>query len=249
MNFILDMHCHTVASGHAQNTLEEYAATAQEKDLALIGISDHGPAMSGSCPLSHFLDIIKWPAHIGGMHWLKGAEANIIDVYGGLDIPDNILSALDYCIVSVHDGLFLPGDADANTNAIIGAMENPYVNIIGHLGDAYVPINIKPIVAAAKKTKTIIEINNKSLMPAHHRYNKDGIVQKILAECKKQNVAVIAGSDAHRASSVGELAFAKALIEKVDIDEALVLNTSIERFMNAIKINKENKPRGNQNHD
>ncbi len=42
---ILDIHTHTVASGHAYNTIYEMAQSASRKGLALLGISDHGPAM------------------------------------------------------------------------------------------------------------------------------------------------------------------------------------------------------------
>ena len=45
---ILDIHTHTIASGHAYNTIYEMAQSASRKGLALLGISDHGPAMEGS---------------------------------------------------------------------------------------------------------------------------------------------------------------------------------------------------------
>ena len=45
---ILDIHTHTVASGHAYNTIYEMAQSASRKGLALLGISDHGPAMEAS---------------------------------------------------------------------------------------------------------------------------------------------------------------------------------------------------------
>ena len=44
---ILDMHTHTVASGHAYNTIYEMAQSAADKGLELLGIADHGPAMPG----------------------------------------------------------------------------------------------------------------------------------------------------------------------------------------------------------
>ena len=45
---VLDIHTHTTASGHAYNTIYEMAQSASRKGLALLGISDHGPAMEGS---------------------------------------------------------------------------------------------------------------------------------------------------------------------------------------------------------
>ena len=235
MQFFLDVHCHTIASGHASNTLEQMLERAADIGLKLCGISDHGPAMPGSCSLSYFSDILKLPNFINKMHWLKGAEANIIDAFGNTDMPNEILSQLDYSIASIHTGIYLPGDAAANTASIIGAMKNPYINIIGHLGDPNVPIIVHPIIEAAKKTGTIIEINNKSLKPGHRRYDGGATIREILIACKKLEVPVIAGSDAHKAREVGKLKYAKSLIKKVGINEELVMNTSVERFIKTLK--------------
>lgn len=234
LQFILDMHCHTLASSHAQSTLEENLVRAKEIGLKLVGISEHGPAMPDGCPLYHFKNMLKLPHTINGMPWLKGVEANIINKRGGLDIPANLLNALDYVIASIHTGVFNPGNAEANTNAIIGAMENPHVNIIGHLGDHNVPINVEPIVAAAKTTKTLIEINNSSLIPGTRRYDGGITIKEILAHCKKHNVAVIVGSDAHKARDVGRFKHAKALIKKSGIDSTLIVNTDIHHFINLL---------------
>ena len=54
MKDILDSHTHTTASGHAYNTIYEMAQSASRKGLALLGISDHGPAMEGSASKHYF---------------------------------------------------------------------------------------------------------------------------------------------------------------------------------------------------
>ena len=48
---VLDIHTHTTASGHAYNTIYEMAQSASRKGLALLGISDPGPAMEGSASI------------------------------------------------------------------------------------------------------------------------------------------------------------------------------------------------------
>ena len=235
MHFILDVHCHTTATGHAYSTLKENLAQAKKIGLALTGASDHGPDMLDSCRLSHFENILKLPEVIDGMPWLKGVEANIINTSGGVDIPGDILAQLDFCIASIHESVFYPGSTEANTAAIIDAMENPNVHIIGHLGDTNIPINTKSIITAAKKTGTIIEINNKSLTPGTKRFNGGGTIREILALCKKHGVAVIAGSDAHMAKDVGRLDYAGSYIMESGIDKQLVMNTNIERFIDTLK--------------
>lgn len=50
MKTLLDVHTHTVASGHAFSTLQEMAAAASEKGLKLLGITEHAPAYRGRAP-------------------------------------------------------------------------------------------------------------------------------------------------------------------------------------------------------
>ena len=39
MKYVLDVHTHTLASGHAYNTIREMAMAASEKGLELLGIT------------------------------------------------------------------------------------------------------------------------------------------------------------------------------------------------------------------
>ena len=41
MEYIVDTHTHTIASGHAYNTILEMAKAASEKGIKLLGITDH----------------------------------------------------------------------------------------------------------------------------------------------------------------------------------------------------------------
>lgn len=232
MRFVLDLHCHTVASGHASGTIEEILAEAKAKKLELVGIADHGPFMPNGCTLDYFKEILALPKVINGMPWLKGVEANITNEAGEIDIPNDMLAELDFCIASIHSSLYLPKDPTA---AIIGAMQNPQVNIIGHLGDPRVPIEIPPIIAAAKQTNTLIEINNKSLIPDTRRYGGKDVIKELLRMCSIQNIPVIAGSDAHEPKQTAGLGLSKSLIESSAIDESLVINTSVEKLMRILK--------------
>ena len=45
-----DLHTHTIASGHAYSTINEIAAEAARRQLRLIGMTDHGPALPGGGP-------------------------------------------------------------------------------------------------------------------------------------------------------------------------------------------------------
>ena len=49
MRDILDVHTHTLASGHAYNTMREMAKAASEKGLEILGITEHAVSMPGTC--------------------------------------------------------------------------------------------------------------------------------------------------------------------------------------------------------
>ena len=72
---------------------------------------------------------------------LYGAEANIINRKGNLDLNDDILKGLDYVIASMHYPTIKPGTVEENTEAYINAMKNPYVTVIGHCDDTKFPID------------------------------------------------------------------------------------------------------------
>ena len=97
------------------------------------------------------------------------------------------------------------------------------------------------MIETAAHTHTIIEINNQSLNPGSSRYNGDETVLEILKACKKYNVPVLASSDAHFCTLIGNFNCAKKLIDSIEMDETLVLNTSVERFLAAIERKKAAK--------
>jgi len=234
MNFILDVHCHTTASGHAYSTISENAAHAAAIGLTHIAITDHGPDMPGGAHLYAFTNQQCLPDYIHGVRVLKSAEVNILDENGKLDLPPNLLKRMDFTIASMHRSVVVPTSRDVHTRAIINAMEERQVSILGHPCDIHFDIDLEAVVAACARTHTIIEINNQSLNPISIRYNGDGEHRRLVALCKEYKVPVIAGSDAHFCTLVGNLGQAKALIEAEGLPESQVLNTSAELFFAAV---------------
>lgn len=49
MKIELDMHTHTLASGHAYSTIQEMARAGAEKGLKLLGITEHTSGIPGTC--------------------------------------------------------------------------------------------------------------------------------------------------------------------------------------------------------
>ena len=102
MKNVLDVHTHTLASGHAYNTIMEMAKAASEKGMELLGITEHAPAMPGTCHEFYFLNLKVLKRSLYGITVLFGAEANIMDYNGKLDLREGILKKMDLVIASLH---------------------------------------------------------------------------------------------------------------------------------------------------
>lgn len=57
----LDIHTHSIMSGHAYGTIREMAKAAQNKGLKLLGISEHGPGIPGTCAPIYFSNLAMAP--------------------------------------------------------------------------------------------------------------------------------------------------------------------------------------------
>ncbi|GAA0093195.1 phosphatase [Paraclostridium bifermentans] len=228
MNAIIDLHCHTIASGHAYSTLKENIDEAKSKGLKYVGVSDHAPNMPGSTHPFYFgnLGVIK--EEINGVKVLKGIEANIMDFDGNIDIPKDVVGKLDYVIASFHPPCINPGNIHENTKAILNVMENEEVKIIGHLDDSRYPIDYDKVVVKAKETKTLLEINNSSLRPNSFRVGAIDNAKVLLNLCKKHDVKVILGSDAHICYQVGSFENCTKILEEVNFPGNLVVNFNEE---------------------
>lgn len=224
MKPILDLHVHTISSGHAYSTIKENIDEAKNKGLKILGISDHAPSMPGAPHWFHFSNLRVVKEVVDGVRMLKGIEANIIDWDGNIDVDEALLNDLDYAIASLHPPCIEAGTINDNTNAVTRAMENPYVKIIGHPDDSRIPLDYERVVAAAKETGTLLEINNSSLKPDAYREGARDNIKKLLNLCIKNNVMVVLGSDSHIYYDVGELSNSINIIEEVNFPKELVLN-------------------------
>lgn len=234
MKFVIDTHCHTLASGHAYSTVMEIAREANNKGLEMVAITDHGPKMQGASNVFHILNQKVIPETIFGVQILRGVEANIMDYDGKLDISDEHLKKLDIVIASLHEVCIESGGIDKNTNAIIKSMENKNVDIIAHPGNPAFPIDYEKVVKKAKETGTLIEINNSSFVSSREGSLNNCI--EIVRMCKEHDVRITAGSDSHIAFDVGRFDKVIEVLKSVDMPEHLIMNFSSKRLIEFLKL-------------
>lgn len=238
MNYLLDTHTHTLASGHAYSTIREMAYAASKKGLKLLCITEHAPKMPGSCHEFYFRNLRVADRQMYGVELLFGAEVNILAPDGSVDLADSILRQLDLTIASLHIPCMAPGTMAENTKAYINAIKNPLINIIGHPDDRRYPVDYKEIVFAAKEHHTLIELNNASLTEGGARVNAKPLDIELLGLCAAYDVPIVIGSDAHIDTAVGRHDKAAALLEEINFPKHLIVNQDpdyLKKYVNRYK--------------
>src|SRR6476469_9281413 len=217
-------HCHTTASdGH--NTLEEMAEAARELGLEYLGIADHsrssvqGHGIAAEKLLEQVAAIRKLNKTFDGFRLFAGVECDILRD-GSLDFPDEVLSQLDYVVVSVHSAFNL-GESEM-THRVIRALENPFVSILAHptgrlllKRDPY-QIDIPAVLDAAARTGTWIELN-----AAPKRLDLDWRWWPL---AKQKGVKCVINPDAHRTERLQDLWFGIGIARKGWLTKDDVIN-------------------------
>ena len=130
-----DLHSHSDWSDGG-SPIEEMVMTALECGREYQALTDHSPRLKVARGLSverltRQLGVVDGiNSHLGGgFRLLKGIEVDILDD-GGLDQTEAMLARLDVVVASVHSKLRM--DAEPMTRRMIGAIGNPYVDVLGH---------------------------------------------------------------------------------------------------------------------
>lgn len=236
METLIDLHTHTIVSGHAYSTVLENVAQASKIGLKYIGLSEHAPQMPGGPNEFYFHNSRCIPDMIDGVRVLKGIEANILDYDGNTDVDEGITNSVDYIIASLHPPCIKPGTKQENTNTIIEVMKKDKVKIIGHLDDSRYPVDYEEVAKAAKEHGVLLEINNSSLKKTSFRVGARENVAKLLEACKKYGVYVIYGSDAHISFDVGNFVNSKEVVELNNFPKELVINYHEDKIIEVFEI-------------
>lgn len=228
---LLDVHTHTVASGHAYSTIQEMAQRASEIGLQMLGITEHATNLPGAPQYIYFKNLHVVPRQMYGVRLLMGVELNILDTRGTLDYGEDVLKDLDLVIAGIHSLCWTGGTKDENTQGMIAAIRSPWTHIISHPGDGTADLHFEPIVLAAKENHTLLELNNSSLNPVRHKLTAHDNFCEILRLCKRYEVPIILGSDAHISFSIADYHFCTPLLQETDFPEQLIVNDKPADFL------------------
>ena len=212
------------------------AQAAADKGLQVLGITEHGPSIKGTCPIVYFRNMFVVPRQMYGVRILMGCEVNILDTQGHLDLDDEYLDRLDIAIAGIHEKCYQGGTKAENTQGMLNVIRNPKVHIISHPGDGTAELDLEPIVLAAKEAHTLLEINNHSLAPQRQKSEARDNNLELLRLCKKHNVPTILGSDAHISFQIADYTHLLPLLDETDFPDELILNFWPDRFFQYLGI-------------
>jgi DNA polymerase (family 10) len=212
-----ELHCHSTWSTDARGTIEEMAHTAKGRGYAFLCVTDHSHYLRGGRLEAQWREIEDVNGRLTRFRVLRGIEVNI-RADGSLDVDDDSLAQLDWVVASLHTSF-----DKSPTERIVGVMDNPHVDCIGHLTGRRLlkregaPVDVERVVERAVETGTALEINSQP-----DRLDMRDTHARLAGEA---GVKIPITTDAH---SVGALSYAElgvAQARRAWLTKEQILNT------------------------
>jgi len=230
MKIEVDTHTHTLASGHAYSTLIENAAAAQQQGLKLFCTTDHTATMPGAPHFWFFMNQQILPRFLSGVGVLRGAEVNILNANGDIDLPAQVDDRLDWVIASLHEPCFPPSSKNDHTQGLLNVIKSGRVDALAHLGNPNFDFDFKKVIECAKENNVAVEINNSSLT-GMSRVGSIDRCREIALIAKQLEVFITTGSDAHFCLQIGKFDLASKLLDEIEMPERQVITHSTAQFL------------------
>lgn len=231
-----DLHMHTTWSDGSASS-EAMVRTAVQLGYEYVAITDHSPSER----IAHGLDVKRLLAHKKEVEKLRrkypkievlfGSEVSILGD-GRLDYPDKVLRELDWVVASVHSRFKSP--FEVMTKRICKAIENPYVNALGHPTGRIIQrrepyaVHLEKVYETAGRCGVALEINS---FPS--RLDLSDINIK---KAKEYGVHFVISTDSHSPDHLRFMQFGVAQARRGWLEEKDVLNVlSKKAFLKAIR--------------
>jgi len=192
-----DLHSHTTWSSDGKNTMEEMALAAKARGYSYLAVTDHSHYLRDGRLEAQAEELAALNERLKPFRLLHGVEVNI-RANGTLDVPDETLASLDWVVASIHAAF-----STTPTERVLTTMENPHVDVIGHLTGrkinkrAPMDVDLERVFAKALETGTAVEINSQP-----DRLDLRDADARLAGE---RGVRIVVSTDAH---SVGALGYA-----------------------------------------
>jgi DNA polymerase (family 10) len=212
-----DLHAHTTWSADGRASSEEMALAAKERGYRYLAVTDHSHYLREGRMEAQDRELDALNERLAPFRLLKGVEANI-KADGTIDVDDETLATREWVIASLHTSF------DRNpTERVLGAMENPHVDCIGHLTGRKIgrrsgaPLDVERVVEKAVETGTVLEIDSQP-----DRLDMPDFVARLAGEA---GVPITVTSDAHRLSALANVESGLGQARRAWLTKQHVLNT------------------------
>ncbi len=221
-----DLHVHSTWSGDGRSSLEDMIATAADRRLEYIAVTEHGEdlsinGLSRARVEEERVRIEELRGKYPELTIFHGAELNI-DPDGGVDYDAEFLEGFDWCVASVHSHFEL--SEERQTQRIATAMANPAVRVIGHLTGRRlghrpgIDLDFEAVLDAAATTGTALEINC-------HIDRLDVPADLLLRARSRTDVVYAISTDAHHTTEYDNVRFGVANSRRGWVERDRVINT------------------------
>jgi DNA polymerase (family X) len=212
-----DLHSHTTWSADGKSTTAEMARAAKARGYSYLAVTDHSHYLRDGKLDAQAEEIEALNSTLKPFRLLRGIEVNI-RANGALDVPDETLAGLDWVVASIHAAF------ETNpTERILAAMENPHVDVIGHLTGRKInkrgpmDVDLGRIFAAAVETGTAIEINSQP-----DRLDLRDADARLAGE---RGVRIVVSTDAHSTGALDYAALGIGQARRAWLTKEQVVNT------------------------
>jgi DNA polymerase (family 10) len=232
-----DLHMHTTATD-GRNSIREMAEAALACGYGYIAITDHSKnlAMTNGLDEKRALEQVERIREVdrqmeGRIRVFTGIEVDIL-ADGSLDLDDEVLSAMDVVIASVHTRF--EQSREEMTARVIRAIENPYVRILGHptgrllLRREPFSLDMGAVLRRAAELGVAAEHN-----AAPERLDLN---ERDLRLAKELGCRIVVSSDSHDARNLGKMGFGVKQLRRAWLGPGDVLNTlGAEEFVAGLR--------------
>ena len=215
----IDLHLHTNWTDGI-HSVKEMHDEAIKKNCSHILFSEHSRKNSGNWFNDFSSEVSKLSKN--QCFSIIGTEVKVLDFDGNIDLNGRIQELSDLIMVSVHR---FPGEVDSikgedgnlkknnfkfeddaikiEYDLMCAAIDNPITDIIGHpFGMSIKRFKRKPKDTLFEEIIKKCNIKNKTFeINSRYHYN----YQWLLKTCKKYNVRISLGSNAHKKEEIGEI--------------------------------------------
>lgn len=190
-----DLHTHTSWSADGKNTLEEMVAAAAARGYDYYAITDHSHYLREGRLAAQLEEIEQVRERFPKLRILAGVEANIRS-NGEVDVSSEDLARLDWVVASVHQA-----PHTRPTERVLEAMDNPYVDCIGHLTGRRIgkrgprEVDVERVIEKALETGVVLEINGQP--------DRLDLRDVYARAAKEAGLKLVVNSDAHQIRAQG----------------------------------------------